>query len=117
MANQLDLKQALEQLQREIQKETGELHARQASVTALGAEKIKLENEKKIDLVEKNKLEAELLKLVNKINQTNKRILDVNKEKPKLEEEIRRKLADLNEKNRDLQKNQDALRSALVKSK
>jgi chromosome segregation ATPase len=117
MANQFDLKQALEQLQREIQRETGELHAKQAAMTALDAEKIKLENENKVYLTEKKTKETELLELVRKIGQAEKRIAEIKREHPKLEDEVRRKTADLNDKDKKLREHQESLRNALAKPK
>lgn len=115
MANDFDLKRTLEQLQRDIQRETGELHTKQAAVATIAEEKTRLEKQKQIDIAEKNRMEVELPKLVRKINDTSKKISDIDREKPKLDNEIRIKTADLNKKGQELQKNQESLKNALAK--
>lgn len=115
MANDFDLKRTLEQLQRDIQKETGELHAKQAAMTAMDAEKTKLENEVKSHETEKKKKEAELLALVRQIEQAESRLKDIKRDRPRLEAEVKNKTADLNTKGQELQKNQESLKNALAK--
>ena len=117
MTNDFDLKRALEQLQKEIQKETAELNSKRTAVTAIDAEKIKLEKELSDYSLEKKKKEAEVLELTRKIGQAEKRIADIKRDRPKLEEEVKKKTADLSTKNVELQKHQEGLRSALAKLK
>ena len=115
MQTSQNLTRALDQLKREIQKETTDLLMRENELKQSGVEKQNLENEIRTKETELKQKEIEVQKLKSEIQQAKNKVPELDRQHRRLAEEVTKIRLDQNKKNQDLIKIQkeysDAVRN------
>jgi chromosome segregation ATPase len=117
MNNQINTARAIEQLKREIQKETADLLAKESALKTAEADKLKYNEVIKKNDVEVKKKEAEILVLVKGIQDAKSKMPEIERNIRKLTEEIARIKNEQVQKNQEMRKVQTEYDTALRNAK
>jgi chromosome segregation ATPase len=117
MNNQINTAQAIEQLKREIQRETTDLVVKENTLKTSEADKLKYTEVINKNGVEVKKKEAEILVLVKSIQDAKSKIPEIDRNIRKLTEEIAKIKREQVQKNQEMRKIQNEYDAALRNSK
>ncbi len=117
MNNQINTTQAIEQLKREIQRETTDLVAKENTLKTLEADKLKYTEVINKNDVEVKKKEAEILVLVKSIQDAKSKIPEIDRNIRKLTEEIAKIKREQVQKNQEMRRIQNEYDAALRNAK
>lgn len=117
MNNLTNTTQAIEQLKREIQRETTDLATRENALKTAEADKLKYTEIIKKNDIEVKKKEAEILVLVKGVRDAKNKIPEIDRNIRKLTEEIAKIRREQDQKNQEMRKIQSEYDAALRNAK